>query len=139
MELVKIGKKTNVQNFINMIVLTTIKKYLAKNILWKKRPCVQKYYEYKDLVRLHKVRVPEAGHHIIFVLSMPKGWSKKKREAMNGKPHQNKLDLDNLLKALYDSVYEEDKHIWDTRVTKIWGKNGKIIIKKMSPANELKK
>jgi Holliday junction resolvase RusA-like endonuclease len=59
---------------------------------------------------------------------MPSSWSKKKRQAMAGKPHQQKPDKDNLEKALMDAIYADDSHIWDSRVTKLWGEEGQIII-----------
>ncbi|MGP0674847.1 RusA family crossover junction endodeoxyribonuclease, partial [Citrobacter freundii] len=45
-----------------------------------------------------------------------------------GKPHQTKPDFDNMMKALMDAIYEDDAHIWDSRVTKLWGERGQIII-----------
>ena len=29
------------------------------------------------------------------------------------------------MKALMDAIYEDDAHIWDSRVTKLWGKGTK--------------
>ena len=37
---------------------------------------------------------------------MPKSWSLKKKKAMNGKPHRQTADIDNLLKALIDAPRE---------------------------------
>ena len=39
---------------------------------------------------------------------MPKSWSAKKKLAMRGKPHRQKPDIDNLVKAVIDSIYPED-------------------------------
>lgn len=55
---------------------------------WKKRPPVLKYFAFKDEVKLNKITLPESHYHIIFILPMPKSWSKTKRSEMNGKPHQ---------------------------------------------------
>ena len=33
-----------------------------------------------------------------------------------------------MLKALMDALYDDDSHIWDCRITKIWGEKGQIII-----------
>lgn len=52
---------------------------------------------------------------------------------MAGKPHQQKPDKDNLEKALLDAIFGEDSHIWDGRVTKIWGETGKMIIREGEP------
>ncbi|HDL1113754.1 TPA: RusA family crossover junction endodeoxyribonuclease [Mannheimia haemolytica] len=98
---------------------------------WKKRDCVLRYRAFKDEVRLYNVSLPESGYHLIFVMPMPQSWSKKKKAEMNGKPHQQKPDKDNLEKALLDALFEDDCRIWDGRVTKIWGEMGKIVVKEL--------
>lgn len=100
---------------------------------WKKRPEVLRYRAFCDEVRLNNVSLPESGYHVIFVLPMPPSWSKKKRSLMDGKPHQQKPDKDNLEKALLDAIFGEDSHIWDGRVTKIWGETGQMIIREGEP------
>ena len=95
---------------------------------WKKRDAVVRYRAFCDEVRLREVIMPEAGGHIIFVLPMPGSWSQKKRLLMNGKPHQQKPDADNMIKALMDALFADDAHIWDFRVTKLWGERGQILI-----------
>lgn len=62
---------------------------------------------------------------------MPPSWSDKKRSAMNGKPHQQKPDKDNLEKALLDAIFDDDSRVWDGRVTKVWGEVGQIKITKL--------
>jgi len=60
---------------------------------------------------------------------MPKSWPKYKKEKMVGRPHQQKPDLDNLLKALVDACYQEDKGIWNYgELKKLWDYKGSIII-----------
>ena len=98
---------------------------------WKKRPSVVKYRSYKDQVRAIPVELPECGYHVVFVIPMPKSWSKKKRNKMNGQPHQQTPDKDNLEKGLLDALFSEDSHIWDGRVSKYWGDEGAIIIKQI--------
>ncbi|HBZ1362084.1 TPA: RusA family crossover junction endodeoxyribonuclease [Escherichia coli] len=83
---------------------------------WKQRPPVMRYRAFCDEVRLRKMTMPESGSHVTFVLPMPPSWSKKKP------------DCDNMLKALMDALYEDDSHVWDCRITKIWGEKGQIII-----------
>ena len=95
---------------------------------WKKRPEVMRYRAFCDEVRLHSVNLPESAFHVTFVIPMPQSWSKKKRQQFDGQPHQSKPDMDNLMKALMDAIYEDDAHIWDGRITKRWGETGKIII-----------
>lgn len=104
---------------------------MTRSDKWKQRPEVLRYRAFKDEVRLNKVSLPERGYHITFVIPMPKSWSKKKKAEMNGKPHQQKPDKDNLEKALLDAIFEDDCRIWDGRVSKVWGETGKIIIKEL--------
>lgn len=92
------------------------------------RPPVLRYRAFCDEVRLRKISIPPAGAHITFVLPMPKSWSKAKRQQQLGKPHLQKPDTDNLIKAVLDAVHEEDQGIWDIRGTKVWGNEGQIII-----------
>jgi Holliday junction resolvase RusA-like endonuclease len=101
---------------------------MTRSDKWKKRACVEKYRSFKDEVRLKQVTLPESGYHVIFVLPMPKSWSKKKKKEMYYQPHQQRPDKDNLEKALLDALFQEDSHIWDGRTTKMWGKFGGIII-----------
>lgn len=102
---------------------------------WKKRPAVMRYRTFKDEVRLRKVSVPESNGRITFVMPMPKSWPEKKKQAMDGKPHQVKPDKDNLEKALLDALFLDDAHIWDGRTTKVWGRAGKIIITREESGN----
>jgi len=96
---------------------------------WKQRPVVLRYRAYADIVRAHKINIPEAGVIIRFVLPMPKSWSDKKKKEMNMLPHQQKPDIDNLLKALLDAVHKDDSHIWQiSGLSKVWGRKGQIII-----------
>lgn len=96
---------------------------------WKKRPAVLRYRAFCDEVRLRGVRVPESGACITFVLPMPRSWSKQKKEEMDGRPHRQKPDADNLVKALLDALYSEDAGVWNFEVTKLWGSQGMIIVR----------
>lgn len=97
---------------------------------WKKRPCVLHYYAFKDECRLKRVEIPQPCK-IIFCVPMPESWSNKKRIKMNGKPHLQRPDLDNYLKALFDAVYVDDSHIWNVWAVKIWQEKGGIAISPM--------
>jgi len=101
---------------------------MTKSDAWKKRPSVLRYWAFKDAVQLAKFKLPKRGAHVVFCLPMPKSWSKKKKEQMNGKAHEQTPDLDNLIKALGDSVYQNDSGISDIRASKIWGNEGAIFI-----------
>jgi len=97
---------------------------------WKKRPPVLRYFAFRDEVRLRGVTLPDSSH-VIFIMPMTEGWSEKKKLAMDGASHHQKPDVDNLYKALSDSVHGEDCQLHDMRITKYWGRVGQIIIKPM--------
>lgn len=95
---------------------------------WKQRPCVMKYRAFADDCRASGMTISPAGSHIVFIMPMPASWSIKKRRAMDGQPHQIRPDVDNLEKSIFDALHKDDSHIYDIRVTKLWGYSGKIII-----------
>jgi hypothetical protein len=61
---------------------------------WKKRPSVVRYRDFADECRRLGIHVPESGCTVRFGLPMPKSWSKKKRQGMNGRAHQQTPDVD---------------------------------------------
>ena len=95
---------------------------------WKQRPSVMRYWAYKDEVKELKIECLP-GDEITFILPMAKSWSKKKKVEFDNTPHLLKPDFDNLLKALWDSVHDDDQHLWCIGESKkLWGYEGKIII-----------
>lgn len=106
---------------------------MVKSDAWRKRPCVEKYWQYKDKLRAYLpdtiYEVPPVLEDIQFVLPMPKSWSKKKKAEMSGLPHQQKPDLDNIIKGFKDCLCENDSYVWQyNRISKVWGYEGMIII-----------
>lgn len=97
---------------------------------WKQRPCVLRYRAFADECRSKGVTV-ENSDRIIFVMPMPKSWNKKKKEAMDGEPHMQKPDFDNLAKSICDAVHQDDSHLWNIGIMKVWGYHGQIIIEPM--------
>lgn len=91
---------------------------------WKKRPAVVAYRAFADHIRLlakkKKLTLPTHGADIYFYLPMPQSWSEAKRRKMANEPHQQKPDLDNLVKAVFDALCEDDCHIWEIRASKRW-------------------
>ena len=94
---------------------------------WKKRQCVLDFFAFRDAVRQEKEDWSLIGKdfeyesfEIEFHIQMPKSWSLKKKDRCDGKPHQQRPDLDNLLKGWKDSVYEEDAVVWHVEATKLW-------------------
>lgn len=97
---------------------------------WIRRTCVTGFWDYKkELKILWGTRAVPECLHLVFYLPMPASWSNKKKSAKEGTPHRQRPDSDNLLKGFLDALLVEDSHIWDTRVTKYWGRAGKIVAK----------
>lgn len=104
---------------------------MTRSDKWKTRTVVQKYWAYRDDVRKFcekKGYVQGEFLDVVFVLPMPKSWSKKKRESFLGKKHQAKPDTDNLVKAWLDAHLEEDSHVWDIKALKVWGEEGQVLL-----------
>ena len=101
---------------------------MVRSDKWAKRPCVLRYFAFRDEVKLNKITIEPYGCHITFHMPMPKSWSKKKKDKMVGKFHQQRPDLDNLEKSILDSIFDEDSHIADLRCTKVWSVDGRIVI-----------
>ena len=100
---------------------------------WKKRPCVVRYWEYKDkLVEIAKefdFKLNSGILSVEFYIPMPKSWSVKKKSRMVFQPHTQRPDLDNLIKAFQDCLLEEDSHIHTFyNVSKKWSGTGCIIV-----------
>ena len=85
---------------------------------------LERYNEYKlslsAIAKSKRFAPPEQGGHLVFYIPVPKSWKKYKKEEMHMKLHQSKPDWDNLAKAFFDSMFAEDMHIADVRVTKRW-------------------
>ena len=112
----------------------------------KARKCVLDWLCFREEIQWQAegdgFEMPESGYHVIFVMPMPASWSPKKRQEMDGKPHQQTQDKDNLEKALLDALCPGgDAYIWDGRPTKVWGYEGMIIIVAIEPPSleEIKK
>ncbi len=97
---------------------------------FKRRPAVLRYRAYCDFLRytLRGWNLPNQ-FRVDFRISMPASWSKKKGKEMNGKPHCQVPDIDNLLKGLMDALLPEgDAAVWSVTATKRWGMFGQVFI-----------
>ncbi len=45
---------------------------------------------------------------------------------MQGQPHRQKPDIDNMLKAVYDSLLEDDSIVYSVQTEKYWDETGSI-------------
>jgi Holliday junction resolvase RusA-like endonuclease len=97
---------------------------------WKQRDCVLRYRAFKDSVRASGLVLPQPCK-VLFTIPMPESWSRKKRVGQDGQPHMAKPDIDNLVKAILDSLYEDDAHVWSVWGEKRWGTTGSISVQGM--------
>ena len=120
-----------------MIVLDVTpctKPRMTRRDKWLKPPRdrVARYWDFCELIRIETRKhgcVLGDKVSLTFVLPMPKSWWKKKRRDMDGKPHQGRPDLSNLIKAFEDALFEEDSSIYEYGfMRKEWGEVGKIIV-----------
>ena len=98
---------------------------------WVKRPCVLRYWAFRDEVRLRRVALTSRCK-VVFVLPMPASWSVSRRLSMDGAFHTAKPDIDNLSKALLDAVFGDDAHIHTLHVEKRWGERGEIRVEELA-------
>jgi Holliday junction resolvase RusA-like endonuclease len=88
---------------------------------WRKRACVLRYRAFKDKCRVYRVALPQPCS-VVFHLLMPASWDEPKRVRLEGQPHTQRPDLDNLIKALGDAVCAEDSHLWSIAAEKRWSR-----------------
>lgn len=104
---------------------------------WAKRKCVVRYFRFCDDLRASGASLG-VGDSIFFGIPMPGSWSKKKRKAMVGCPHDQKPDIDNLLKAVMDALVKDDCKIWQIGcIEKRWSETGFIMINKPEQKGDL--
>ena len=70
---------------------------------------------------------------------MPASWSEKKKKEMDGKPHQQKPDIDNLEKAFLDALCKDDSYVYAHAGEKYWGREGAITVMPFVSTYELMK
>lgn len=108
-------------------ILPIPKPRMTQKDKWHRRPATDRYWAFKKECLDKNVQV-YCGDKVTFVLPFPKNWGKAKRQICNGSRHTVKPDLDNLLKALLDALYDDDAHISALYIEKVWGETGKIIV-----------
>jgi Holliday junction resolvase RusA-like endonuclease len=96
---------------------------------WKRRPCVVRYFAWRDELRLRAGRLPKANRVTSLswcaTFAPPKWLSKARRAAMLGKIHRQMPDIDNIYKAILDGLFPRskggDSGIGFGIVSKVWG------------------
>lgn len=111
---------------------------------------LEKYNAYKEEIRYWADKndfvMPLGYFAIWFYLPFPQSWRKPKRDIMGGKPHMSTPDLDNMLKAIFDSIMPrrnrisgdkgaDDRKIHNYAAWKVWDQPGaeRIVIAEYSP------
>ena len=87
-----------------------------------KRPKVQRYWAFKDAIRLAAGTLPPLPELVLVFahVAMPKSWKKAKMAELAGKPCRGRPDWDNIGKAVCDSLFDEDCCIWLGMTMKHW-------------------
>ncbi len=104
---------------------------MVKSDSYKKRPRVERYWIFKDALKAlaTRMKVEVKGKLIIeFHMPIAKSLGQKKRYEMNGTPHLQKPDCDNMVKAVQDCLLIKDEGIYEVHARKIWSLNSQIII-----------
>jgi Holliday junction resolvase RusA-like endonuclease len=114
---------------IKVNVTPLAKPRMTRRDKWAKRPVVTAYRAYGDELRLKLpgYTLPEALY-VTFYLPMPISWSERKKVRMEGMPHKQRPDIDNLLKGVMDHLATEDCYIWKVNQCKLWAREGAIEI-----------
>lgn len=103
---------------------------------WRKRPSVQRYWQWKDKIVAEAANqglVLPPTFRAIFYIAMPNSWPKRRKAEMAGREHTQTPDTDNLLKALKDALCVEDSHIWHDAPIKVWSWKPGIYIEEVKP------
>lgn len=100
---------------------------------WMKRPAVMRYRAFCDELRLKfKEKIKNQNFteiSIVFYIKPPKSWSRKKVEQNLGKPHKQKPDIDNMLKAVLDALLVDgDEMVWKVCAFKLWSEKSGMSI-----------
>ena len=82
-------------------------------------PAARRYFAFRDHIKAmalqHHVMELPVAMGFIFRIPMPKSWSGAKRSKFDGQVHQQKPDLDNLIKGITDSIAynrsRDDAHV----------------------------
>ena len=92
---------------------------------WKPSKPTKKFRAFRDYVYYTTRKAPPAakvtGIDLTFLVPMPKSWTMKKKKEKVGTWHRQTPDIDNLIKAVLDSVYPDgDAEIPAVKARKAW-------------------
>jgi len=110
-------------------IVPVAKPRMTQRDKWKKRPCVQRYFAYRDEIKLKKVKLPaDRPAMVVFHIPMPARLSAADKILLAGTPHTKRPDIDNYLKGLLDAIFDEDSGIWAIFPVKYWAYQGGVEI-----------
>lgn len=107
----------------------------TRRSLWDDR--AKRYSAYKDDIQwIMKDKKFQPGNklEIKFFVPFPKSWTGKKRAAMYLQPHQSPPDIDNYIKGLFDSLFENhggDHTVYEIHAVKRWATEGYIEVRNL--------
>ncbi len=92
-------------------------------------PNAKKYHLWMNQLAILQFWLPNEAY-VTLEMPMFPSWSKKKTAELDGQPHGQTPDLDNLVKAICDVARREsgDHDIHTICARKIWAKEGGIIV-----------
>ena len=124
--------KNKISKEMTLNIIPLAKPRMTQADRWKKRLVVLHYWVYRDEIFYGALAQGyRTSFELImeFIIPMPKSWPETKKVKMDGEPHQQTPDIDNLEKAILDSLFLDDKKVHKVMASKIWGRSGKVAIK----------
>lgn len=105
---------------------------MTRRDVWANRPPVVRYFEFADNLRKawkgrRTQELPDSVA-MVFNIPMPPSWSEKRKTEMENKPHQQRPDIDNYIKAVLDALCEDDSYVYRVKGEKYWSREGRIKI-----------
>jgi Holliday junction resolvase RusA-like endonuclease len=106
---------------------------LSRRDRWDPSPAARRYYAFRDhftlLANAQGLTELPPAMAFIFAVPMPASWSKREQAQHIGRMHQNKPDIDNMIKAVLDSLTygkgRDDAHLSTIIFAqKVWADHG---------------
>ena len=124
-------------DIITLKINPVAKPRMTRQDKWMKRPCVVRYRAYCDELckqarKQNLTSLPDSLR-VGFAIPMPVSWSKKKRLTMEGMPHQQKPDIDNLVKGVMDAMSKDDANVYELEAEKWWDVEGAVVVQIEKP------
>lgn len=88
----------------------------------------KRYANFKSDCRKIGMLVPSFMPILIFQIAMPRSWSQNKKAKMRHRIHQQKPDIDNLIKAVLDACLVDDALVGATLSISVWSAESAITI-----------